>query len=61
MSGVMARLANAMGIYSVPEDLEWDLFLGPAPAVSITLCITRSTGAAGWTGAAARSATWART
>ena len=33
MSGVMARLANSMGIYSVPEDLEWDLFLGPAPAV----------------------------
>ena len=33
MNGVMARLANAMGIYSVPEDLDWDLFLGPAPAV----------------------------
>ena len=33
MNGVMARLANAMGIYSVPEDLEWDLFLGPAPMV----------------------------
>ena len=33
MNGVMARLANSMGIYSVPEDLEWDLFLGPAPAV----------------------------
>ena len=33
MNGVMARLANAMGIYSAPEDLEWDLFLGPAPAV----------------------------
>ena len=33
MNGVMARLANAMGIYAVPEDLEWDLFLGPAPAV----------------------------
>jgi predicted dehydrogenase len=33
MNGVMARLANAMGIYSVPEDLEWDLFLGPAPKV----------------------------
>ena len=33
MNGVMARLANAMGIYSVPEDLDWDLFLGPAPAI----------------------------
>ena len=33
MNGVMARLANAMGIYSVPEHLEWDLFLGPAPVV----------------------------
>jgi predicted dehydrogenase len=33
MNGVMARLANAMGIYAVPEDLDWDLFLGPAPHV----------------------------
>ena len=33
MNGVMARLANAMGIYSVPDDLDWDLFLGPAPAI----------------------------
>jgi predicted dehydrogenase len=33
MSGVMARLANAMGLYSVPDTLSWDLFLGPAPAV----------------------------
>lgn len=33
MTGVMARLANAMGIYAVPEDLDWDLFLGPAPQV----------------------------
>src|SRR5687767_1359779 len=33
MNGVMARLANAMGIYSVPTDLDWDLFLGPAPNV----------------------------
>ncbi len=33
MPGVMARLANAMGIYSVPDKLEWDLFIGPAPAV----------------------------
>src|SRR6478609_9484898 len=32
MSGVTARLANAMGIYSVPDELSWDLFLGPAPA-----------------------------
>lgn len=33
MSGVMARLANAMGLYSVPDTLSWDLFLGPAPLV----------------------------
>jgi predicted dehydrogenase len=33
MNGVMARLANAMGIYAVPEKLDWDLFLGPAPQV----------------------------
>jgi len=32
MPGVMARLANAMGIYSVPDQLSWDLFLGPATA-----------------------------
>jgi len=32
MNGVMARLANAMGIYSKPEGLDWDLFLGCAPA-----------------------------
>jgi hypothetical protein len=31
MSGVLARLANAMGLYSPPESLAWDLFLGPAP------------------------------
>ena len=31
MPGVMARLANAMGLYSVPDKLPWDLFLGPAP------------------------------
>src|SRR5687768_8301790 len=31
MNGVMARLANAMGIYSVPQDLDWELFLGCAP------------------------------
>ena len=33
MPGVMARLANAMGLYSKPDDLDWDLFLGPAPLV----------------------------
>jgi hypothetical protein len=33
MPGVMARLANAMGLYSVPDTLSWDLFLGPAPSV----------------------------
>jgi len=33
MSGVMARLANAMGLYAVPDTLSWDLFLGPAPHV----------------------------
>jgi len=32
MSGVMARLANAMGIYSKPDELDWDLFLGCGPA-----------------------------
>ena len=32
-TGVMARLANSMGLYSVPETLSWDLFLGPGPAV----------------------------
>jgi predicted dehydrogenase len=32
MAGVRARLANAMGLYSVPDQLSWDLFLGPAPA-----------------------------
>jgi predicted dehydrogenase len=32
MPGVMARLANAMGLYSVPDQLSWDLFLGPATA-----------------------------
>ena len=26
-------LANAMGLYSVPDTLSWDLFLGPAPHV----------------------------
>jgi predicted dehydrogenase len=30
MPGVMARLANAMGIYAVPDTLSWDLFLGPS-------------------------------
>jgi Oxidoreductase family, C-terminal alpha/beta domain len=29
----MTRLANAMGLYSVPDTLSWDLFLGPAPSV----------------------------
>jgi predicted dehydrogenase len=33
MSGVMARLANAMGLYSVPDTLSWDLFLGPSPHI----------------------------
>ena len=33
MAGVMARLSNAMGIYSVPDTLSWDLFLGVAPPV----------------------------
>ena len=32
MAGVMARLATAMGLYSVPDQLAWDLFLGSAPA-----------------------------
>ena len=38
MPGVMSRLANAMGLYSVPETLAWDLFLGPSPAVDTTRC-----------------------
>ncbi len=33
MPGVMSRLANAMGLYAVPDTLSWDLFLGPAPLV----------------------------
>ena len=33
MPGVMARLANAMGLYSVPDTLSWDLFLGASPHV----------------------------
>ena len=34
MNGVMAQLANAMaGSYPVPDKLNWDLFLGPAPYV----------------------------
>ncbi len=34
MTGVMERLAGAMaGTYPVPEKLNWDLFLGPAPSV----------------------------
>jgi predicted dehydrogenase len=33
MAGVMARLADAMGLYSAPETLSWDLFLGPGPLV----------------------------
>ena len=34
MSGVMDRLADAMaGSYPVPKQLNWDLFLGPAPVV----------------------------
>jgi predicted dehydrogenase len=33
MPGVMARLANAMGLYSKPDTLDWNLFLGPAPLV----------------------------
>src|SRR5690606_22910405 len=34
MGGVMDRLAGAMaGEYPVPDQLNWDLFLGPAPAV----------------------------
>jgi predicted dehydrogenase len=34
LTGVMERLATAMaGNYPVPEKLDWDLFLGPAPLV----------------------------
>jgi predicted dehydrogenase len=31
--GLMTRLTQAMGLYSVPDTLSWDLFLGPAPQV----------------------------
>lgn len=31
LTGVMKRLAAAMGQYPVPDKLNWDLFLGPAP------------------------------
>src|SRR5690606_6891436 len=31
LDGVMKRLAAAMGRYPVPDKLNWDLFLGPAP------------------------------
>jgi predicted dehydrogenase len=31
LDGVMKRLAAAMGKYPVPDKLNWDLFLGPAP------------------------------
>ena len=33
MAGVMARLSHAMGLYSTPESLSWDLFLGPGPTI----------------------------
>jgi predicted dehydrogenase len=33
MNGVMQRLAAALGSYSPPDSLAWDLFLGPAPHV----------------------------
>jgi len=31
LTGVMKRLASAMGKHPIPEKLNWDLFLGPAP------------------------------
>jgi predicted dehydrogenase len=33
LGDVMKRLANAMGKYPVPDKLNWELFLGPAPHV----------------------------
>jgi predicted dehydrogenase len=33
MNGVMQRLGAALGSYSKPDALRWDLFLGPAPHV----------------------------
>jgi predicted dehydrogenase len=33
MSGVMKRLANALGSYAIPDGVAWDLFLGPGPVV----------------------------
>ena len=32
-TGIQSRLSHAMGLYSVPDMLSWDLFLGPAPFV----------------------------
>ena len=33
MNGVMQRLGAALGSYSPPDSLSWDLFLGPAPHI----------------------------
>ena len=33
MNGVMQRLSAALGSYSPPDELAWDLFLGPSPYV----------------------------
>ena len=33
MNGVMKRLGAALGSYSPPDSLAWDLFLGPAPQI----------------------------
>ena len=62
MNGVMARLANAMGIYSVPDELSWDLFLGPAPACEYHP-VYHPFNWRGWVdwGVRRASATWART
>ena len=59
--GVNARLAGALaGNFPVPGTLAW-IFSWSRASSNTTRSITRSTGAVGWTGASAQSATWAPT
>ena len=53
-------LARPQENVATPAALDWDLWLGPAPAPT-TPSTTRSTGAAGAISARARSATWPAT
>ena len=58
----MARLSNAMGLYSTPETLSWDLFLGPGPQVEYHPHLSPvQLARLGGLGLSARSATWERT